>query len=112
MSAPGSPLADPDAPKPFQLTRLSHPNMHTHPAPPAMAHVLAVDDEPVIREAIADYLTQYDFRVTTVADGRSMQGVLDQDVVDLVVLDLRLQAEDGWRWRAACATNRRSRSSF
>jgi len=65
-------------------------------APPtALMHVLAVDDDPTIREAIVDYLGQHDFRVTAVADGRSMQAVLAQEVVDLVVLDLRLQAEDG-----------------
>jgi two-component system, OmpR family, response regulator len=65
-------------------------------APSAVSpHVLAVDDDPIIREAVGDYLGNHDFRVTTVADGRSMQTVLAQEVVDLVVLDLRLQAEDG-----------------
>src|SRR6266478_4605413 len=61
----------------------------------ARSHVLAVDDDPVIREAISDYLGQYDFRVTAVADGRAMQAVLAHEVVDLVVLDLKLQTEDG-----------------
>src|SRR5882672_2423156 len=60
-----------------------------------LAHVLAVDDDPTIREVMVDYLAQHDFRVTAVADGRAMQTVLAQDVVDLVVLDLKLQAEDG-----------------
>ena len=58
-------------------------------------HVLAVDDDPIIRELIADYLGQNAFRVTAVADGPAMQAVLAEQVVDLVVLDLRLQAEDG-----------------
>ena len=58
-------------------------------------HVLAVDDDPTIRQLIADYLLQHEMRVTTVADGRAMQAVLDEQVVDLIVLDLRLQAEDG-----------------
>jgi DNA-binding response OmpR family regulator len=49
----------------------------------------------VIREAIVDYLRQHDLRVTAVADGRAMQSVLAQEVVDLLVLDLRLQTEDG-----------------
>jgi DNA-binding response OmpR family regulator len=61
----------------------------------AAPHVLAVDDDPVIRELIADYLGQNELRVTAVADGRAMQAVLADQVVDLVVLDLRLQAEDG-----------------
>jgi DNA-binding response OmpR family regulator len=58
-------------------------------------HVLAVDDDPTIRGLIVDYLGQNDLRVTAVADGRSMSEVLEREVVDLVVLDLRLQAEDG-----------------
>jgi two-component system OmpR family response regulator len=61
-------------------------------APP---HVLAVDDDALVRELIADYLGQNGFRVTTVADGAAMRSVLAQDVVDLLLLDLKLQAEDG-----------------
>src|SRR5260221_2235134 len=61
----------------------------------ALAHVLAIDDDPILREAVADYLGQYEFRVTAVADGRAMQAVLAARVVELIVLDLKLQAEDG-----------------
>ena len=43
---------------------------------PALPHVLAVDDDPTIRELMADYLGQNGFRVTAVADGPAMQGVL------------------------------------
>jgi len=65
------------------------------PQQPALPHVLAVDDDPTIRELIADYLEQHEFRVTTVADGRAMQTVLAEEVVDLILLDLKLQVEDG-----------------
>src|SRR5882762_5109768 len=70
-------------------------SIQAHSPPRGLAHVLAVDDDPVIREAIADYLGQYEFRVTAVADGAAMQAVLASDVVDLIVLDLTLRAEDG-----------------
>ncbi len=60
-----------------------------------LAHVLAIDDDPVLREAIVDYLGEYEFRVTAVADGSAMQAVLAEEVVDLIVLDLKLQGEDG-----------------
>jgi two-component system, OmpR family, response regulator len=73
--------------------------MHTQfPAPrsdTALAHILAIDDDSMLREAIAEYLGKYEFRVTAVADGRAMQAVLAHEVVDLVVLDLKLQTEDG-----------------
>src|ERR1700682_5898323 len=60
-----------------------------------LPHVLAVDDDPMMRELIAEYLGRNEIRVTTVSDGASMQGVLQNEVVDLVVLDLRLKGEDG-----------------
>jgi DNA-binding response OmpR family regulator len=77
------------------LTKSEPASHEAHVPTTVLPHVLAIDDDPTIREAIADYLGQYDFRVTTVADGRAMQAVFDQEVVDLVVLDLNLQAEDG-----------------
>ena len=58
-------------------------------------HILALDDDPVIREVISDYLGQHGFRVTAVADGRAMHAVLAHDVVHLLVLDLALREEDG-----------------
>jgi two-component system OmpR family response regulator len=70
-------------------------NRQLHAPTKARPHVLAVDDDPVIREAISDYLGQYGFRITAVADGRAMQAVLVNDVVDLLVLDLTLREEDG-----------------
>jgi DNA-binding response OmpR family regulator len=59
------------------------------------AHVLCVDDDPTIREMIAAYLADHEVRVTAVADGRAMNEVLATQVVDLVVMDLKLQTEDG-----------------
>jgi len=70
-------------------------NTPVHAQSPALAHVLAVDDDPGIRDVICGYLAQHDFRVTAVADGRAMHDVLASQVVDLIVLDLKLQAEDG-----------------
>ncbi len=61
----------------------------------ALPHVLAVDDDATIRDLISEYLKQNDLRVTTVADGRAMQAVLAEEVVDLIVLDLKLRGEDG-----------------
>jgi DNA-binding response OmpR family regulator len=60
-------------------------------------HILAVDDDPSIRALLADYLGDNELRVTTVSDGRAMDGVLARETVDLVVLDVRLRAgeEDG-----------------
>jgi two-component system OmpR family response regulator len=61
----------------------------------AEKHILAVDDDPTMRELIANYLTDHGFRVSTAADGEDMARVIAEDVVDLVVLDLQLAQEDG-----------------
>jgi DNA-binding response OmpR family regulator len=61
----------------------------------ALPHVLVVDDDPSIRELISDYLGGNDLRVSAVADGKAMQAILADQVVDLVVLDLKLRSEDG-----------------
>jgi two-component system OmpR family response regulator len=70
-------------------------NRHLDARSKARPHVLAVDDDPIICGAISDYLGQYGFRVTAVADGRAMRAVLAHDVVDVLVLDLTLPEEDG-----------------
>ena len=58
-------------------------------------HILAVDDDPMMRQLIADYLSGHGFRVSTVARGQEMARVIDEEVVDLIVLDLKLEEEDG-----------------
>jgi DNA-binding response OmpR family regulator len=61
----------------------------------ASPHVLVVDDDPTIRDLISDYLGQNDLRVSAVADSHAMQALLAAEVVDLIVLDLKLKGEDG-----------------
>jgi DNA-binding response OmpR family regulator len=62
---------------------------------PAPSHVLVVDDDAAICALVTDYLSQNDFRVTAAATGKQMMAVLASEAIDLVVLDLRLQGEDG-----------------
>ena len=59
------------------------------------AHVLAVDDDPSVRQMIVDYLGDNDIRVTAVAAGKLISDVMARDTIDLLVLDLRLPGEDG-----------------
>jgi two-component system OmpR family response regulator len=61
----------------------------------AEPRVLVVDDDPIVRELVTDYLTKHDVRVTPVADGKAMREALAAEVVDLIVLDLKLKTEDG-----------------
>jgi two-component system OmpR family response regulator len=58
-------------------------------------HVIALDDDAAVRDMIAEYLGQNDIRVTTVATGVELTAAMARELVDLVILDLRLKGEDG-----------------
>jgi two-component system, OmpR family, response regulator len=64
-------------------------SQNTHPC------VVVVDDDPAIRDLLTEYLQEYDLRVRAVAGGAGLMEQLERNVVDLVVLDVRLQGEDG-----------------
>jgi two-component system OmpR family response regulator len=59
------------------------------------AHVLAVDDDPSVRQMIVDYLGDNEMRVTAVPSGKQIAEIMARDTIDLLVLDLRLPGEDG-----------------
>jgi DNA-binding response OmpR family regulator len=59
------------------------------------AHVLVIDDDPSIRQMIADYLGDYDMRVTALQSGREIADVMARETIDLLILDLKLPGEDG-----------------
>jgi two-component system, OmpR family, response regulator len=60
-----------------------------------LPHVLVVDDEVAVRQLVDEYLGQNDFRVSGVASGAELRSALRAQVIDLVLLDLRLRGEDG-----------------
>ena len=70
----------------------------SHEPPPAPAHaphILVVDDDPDIRTVLEDYLTNNDMRVTALASGHTLLETFETDVVDLVLLDVRMPGENG-----------------
>ena len=58
-------------------------------------HIIIVDDEAPAREMVGDYLKMHGFSVTLCDGGKSLRGVLETNVPDLVVLDLNMPEEDG-----------------
>lgn len=62
---------------------------------PMLRHVLVVDDDPAMREMLAEYLGGENFKVSTVSDGEAMSDVLRTAAVDIIILDMRLGKEDG-----------------
>lgn len=58
-------------------------------------HILVVDDHPDIRDALARYLKEHGYRVTTADRAASAREALDTSAIDLVVLDIMMPGEDG-----------------
>jgi two-component system OmpR family response regulator len=63
--------------------------------PQLVPHIVAVDDDPSIRQLVCDYLNQNELRATAVASGKELDAIMTRETIDLVVLDLRLNGEDG-----------------
>ena len=66
---------------------------------PSSAHrpikILAIDDEPVIRDSIAAYLEDSGFNVLQAGDGQQGLTLFREHTPDLVLLDLRMPEMDG-----------------
>jgi two-component system, OmpR family, response regulator len=60
-----------------------------------LPHVLVVDDDPAVRRLVGEYLGQNDFRVSQATGGAELMSLFRSEVIDLVLLDLRLRGEDG-----------------
>src|SRR5258708_29787555 len=60
-----------------------------------MARILVADDEPGIREFVADALALDDHAVAQARDGREAAKLLDERGFDLVITDLRMPGLDG-----------------
>jgi two-component system, OmpR family, response regulator len=58
-------------------------------------HILVVDDDPQIRGLLEEYFAENALRVSVAATGAQMSGILTDEAIDLVILDLRLAGEDG-----------------
>jgi DNA-binding response OmpR family regulator len=56
---------------------------------------MVVDDDPLVREMVVDYLGDNEIRVTALASGWEIADVTAREMVDLVILDLKLPGEDG-----------------
>ncbi|WP_438391439.1 response regulator [Caballeronia sp. DA-9] len=60
-----------------------------------MDQILVVDDDPNIRQLLLDYLSSMGYGVQAAKGGAQMKQIINSSRVDLVVLDLMLDGEDG-----------------
>lgn len=59
-------------------------------------HLLVVDDDRVIRQTLARYLTNNGYRVTTAENARAARKKLDGLTFDLLILDVMMPGETGF----------------
>lgn len=58
--------------------------------------ILLVDDEPSVRQSLERLLTGESYRVLAAANGLEARSLLDSARVDVAVLDVSLEEENGW----------------
>ena len=61
----------------------------------ANTSILVIEDEAVLRESMADYLEDRNFRVLTAENGRVGLEIFEREHPDLVLTDLRMPEVDG-----------------
>ena len=61
----------------------------------AATRVLVVDDDPAIRQMLAEYLGQHGYEVALAASGSAMRAELERAAPAVVLLDIGLPGEDG-----------------
>lgn len=60
-------------------------------------HVLVVDDDPGIRDVIAEMLRDEGYDVTTASNGREALEAITTQPLAVVLLDLNMPVMDGWQ---------------
>jgi DNA-binding response OmpR family regulator len=58
-------------------------------------HILVVDDEPEIRDLLAEFLSQSGYRVSTVPTALEAERTVEKDPPQLIISDLQLEDSDG-----------------
>jgi DNA-binding response OmpR family regulator len=60
-----------------------------------MAHILIVEDDPVVNDLLAFIMEQDNYTLTRALDGKAALGLAQQVRPDLILMDLRLPTIDG-----------------
>lgn len=57
--------------------------------------ILVVDDEEAMRETLGDILTELGHEVVVARDGREAISLVDENVIDVALIDVRMPGLDG-----------------
>lgn len=58
-------------------------------------HILILDDDKDIREALVTYMRKHGFRTSSASDGKTIDKLITTSDIDLIVLDIMMPGEDG-----------------
>ncbi|NQT92741.1 MAG: response regulator [Lentisphaerae bacterium] len=61
------------------------------------ASILIIDDEPIVRESLRDWLVDTGFEVATAETGEEGMEIFRKQEIDLIILDVRLPGRTGIR---------------
>jgi len=61
----------------------------------ATAHIVIVEDDRTTRMRLAAYLREQGYRVTEAGDAETMEGIIDTDPPELLIVDINLDGKDG-----------------
>jgi len=82
-------------PKPFSPDALCEKVRAVLTARMPVRKILVVDDEPAVRELLAEILNDAGFQAVTARDGRETRAWLRENPVDLIITDLAMEGEEG-----------------
>ena len=60
-----------------------------------MKPILIVDDEPIVRESIRDWLKDAGYRVATAESGEEALGLIEKQDFSVIIMDVRLPGKTG-----------------
>jgi len=58
-------------------------------------HILVADDEPLTRKSLYEILKRADYKVSTAVDGEDAYGIVEKELPDIVIADLKMPKLDG-----------------
>ena len=79
-----------------------HTGCGMHVTEGRVQHILVVDDDPAIRDVVADILEVSDYSVETAVNGAEALAKIREDRPAAVLLDLMMPVMNGWEFLRAC----------
>ncbi len=58
-------------------------------------YILVVDDEPLVRKSLYEILKIEGYRVSMACDGEEAYGIIEKEIPDIVIADLKMPKIDG-----------------